>query len=196
MRGHGPVKQELAPQGGDTYHTRPMPEDGSRLCNVAALADEARQVELVVPLARLERIAPRLFATEGMARGSVALDREQGHVVADVNVEAVVALQCQRCLAPMTLQLAGSSRVALVESEAAAASVPAELETALAPEGRMRLADLLEEELLLALPPAPRHPEGQCPGDAPGPEMEAAVEPTQRPFASLGDLLKSGRSKN
>lgn len=196
MRGHGPVKQELAPPGGDTYHTRPMPEDGSRLCNVAALADEARRVELAVPLARLERIAPQLLSTEGMAQGSVALGREQGHVVADVSVEAEVVLQCQRCLAPMTQRLAGGSRVALVESEAAAAGAPAELETALAPEGRLRLVDLLEEELLLALPPAPRHPEGQCPGDATRPETEELVEPAQRPFASLGELLKSGRSKS
>ena len=47
-----------------------MPEDGSKLCNVAVLADEARQVELAVPLARLDRIAPQLTSTEGMADGS------------------------------------------------------------------------------------------------------------------------------
>lgn len=170
-----------------------MPEDGSRLCNVAALADEARQVELAVPFARLERIAPRLLSTEGTARGRVALGREQGHVVADVSVEAQVPLQCQRCLLPVTLQLSGSSRVALVESEAAAANAPPELETALALDGRLRLADLLEEELLLALPPAPRHPEGQCPGDVVKLAPEDSAQPTQRPFAALGELLKSGR---
>jgi uncharacterized protein len=173
-----------------------MPEDGSRLCSVAALADEGRQVDLAVPLARLERIAPYLLSTEGMVQGRVALDREQGRIVAEVTVDAEVSLQCQRCLLPMTMQLAGTSRVALVESEAAGAGVPAELETALAPEGRMRLADLVEEELLLALPPAPRHPEGHCPGDASEPKAEESVEPSRRPFASLGELLKSGRSKN
>ncbi len=171
-----------------------MPEDGSRLCNVAALADEARQVDLALPLARLGRIAPQLLSNAGMAEGRVVLGREQGRIIAEVTAGAEVALQCQRCLQPMTLRLQGSSRVALVESEAAVAEVPPEFETALAPEGRMRLADLLEEELLLALPPAPRHPEGQCPGDAPG-KTEEPAQPTQRPFASLGELLKSGRSK-
>jgi uncharacterized protein len=173
-----------------------MPEDGSRLCNVAALADEARQVELEVPLARLGRVVPRLLSTEGAAKGRVALDRYQGHVVAEVSVEAQVSLECQRCLLPLSLPIAGGSRVVLVESEAAVSHVPPELETVLAPDGRMRLADLVEEELLLALPPAPRHPEGQCPGDAPGPRSEESAEPTQRPFASLGELLKSGRSKS
>lgn len=173
-----------------------MPEDGSRLCNVAALADEAREVDLVVPLARLERIVPRLVSTEGTAKGRVALDRYQGHVIADVSVEAEVSLQCQRCLQPVSLPIAGSSRVALVESEAAVGNVPPELETALAQDGRLRLADLVEEELLLALPSAPRHPEGHCPGDVPGPMPEESAEPTQRPFANLGELLKSGRSKS
>ena len=173
-----------------------MPEDGSRLCNVAALADEGRQVELAVPLARLARIAPLLLSTEGMAQGAVVLGHEQGCTVADVTAQATVSLQCQRCLQPMSLPLAGSSRVALVESEALAAEVPPEFETALAPDGRLRLADLIEEELLLALPPAPRHPAGQCPADAAVEKTVESAEPTQRPFASLGDLLKSQRPKS
>ena len=75
---------------------------------------------------------------------------------------------------------------------AAAANVPPELETALAPDGRMRLADLLEEELLLALPAAPRHPEDNVRGSARSRSRRDSAEPTQRPFADLGELLKSG----
>jgi len=170
-----------------------MPEDGSRLCNVAALADEARQVELAIPLERFERVAPQLAATQGVVSGSVALAREEGRIVAEVVVTAQVQLRCQRCLAPMPWPVQSTSRVALLESEAAAAEVPAELETALVPDGRMRLADLVEEELLLALPAAPRHPDAECPALREGKQEEFA-EPTQRPFAGLGELLK-GRPK-
>jgi len=170
-----------------------MPEDGSRLCNVAALADEARQVELAIALENLERVAPQLATTQGVVNGSVALAREQGRIVAEVAVNAQVQLRCQRCLEPMPWTVQSSSRVMLLESEAAVANVPPELETALAPEGRMRLADLVEEELLLALPAAPRHPDGQCPVQREEKQEEFA-QPTQRPFATLGELLK-GRSK-
>jgi uncharacterized protein len=93
----------------------------------------------------------------------------------------------------MLLPIESSSRVALLESEEAAADVPPELETALAPEGRVRLADLVEEELLLAMPAAPRHP-GQCPGKKPDVAQESISQSTQRPFAGLGELL-TGRSK-
>jgi uncharacterized protein len=170
-----------------------MPEDGSRLCNVASLADVARQVLLEVPLERFGRVAPQLATTRGVVNGSVALGREQGRIVAEVTLQAQVELICQRCLGPMPWPVQSSSRVTLVESEAAVADVPPELETALAPDGRMRLADLVEEELLLALPAAPRHPDGQCPERREG-GQEEFTEPTQRPFAALGELLK-GRSK-
>ena len=186
-------KQELAPQRGATYDTRPMPEDGLKLCNAAVLADEGRRVQLAVPVARLARIAEQLASSEGTVNGTVVLSRQMGHIIADVSFEAGVTLLCQRCLGPMPLHLAGNSRVALLESEAATADVPPELETALAPEGRIALAELVEEELLLALPAAPRHAEGQCPA-ARQPERESAAPPVQRPFANLGELL-AHRSK-
>jgi uncharacterized metal-binding protein YceD (DUF177 family) len=68
------------------------------------------------------------------------------------------------------------------------AEVPPELETALAPAGRIALAELVEEELMLALPAAPRHEEGQCPAARPEARENEASE-VQRPFANLGELL-------
>lgn len=165
-----------------------MPEDGLKLCNVAVLADEGRRLDIAVPVARLPRIAAQLASPEGMLTGSIGLSREMNHIIADVSFEADVTLLCQRCLGPMPVRFAGNSRVALLESEAAAADVPPELETALAPEGRIAPAELAEEELLLALPAAPRHAEGQCPA-ARQPERESTAPPVQRPFANLGELL-------
>lgn len=188
------TKQGLAPHGVHTYDTRPMPDDGLKLCNVAVLAAEAQKVLLAVPLHRLERIAPQLTRHDGMVTGSVALAMDRGRIVAEVEVAARLEVRCQRCLQPMALPVESRSRVALVGSEADAASVQAELETALAPDGRMRLADLLEEELLLALPAAPRHPE-QCLQRPGGRTTESIEETVQRPFAGLGALLKPDRSK-
>jgi len=134
------TKQGLAPHGVHTYDTRPMPDDGLKLCNVAVLAGEARKVSLAVPLQRLERITPHLTRHEGMVTGSVALRMDKGRIVADVELAAELEVRCQRCLQAMTLPVESRSQVALVGSEADAAAVPPELETALAPDGRMRLA--------------------------------------------------------
>jgi uncharacterized protein len=186
-------KQELAPIGGATYDTRPMPEDGAKPVDVAVLADAGSRVELAVPVARLERVAEYLASRDGVVSGSVALSREGGRIVAEVALTAQLALLCQRCLKPMLLPIASHSRVALLASEDAAAAVPPELETALAPGGRLRLADLVEEELLLALPAAPRHA-GVCPDARQGPTLENESQTTQQPFAHLAELL--GRSKH
>jgi uncharacterized protein len=185
------TKQGLAPHGVHTYDTRPMPDDGLKLCNVAVLAEESRKVLLAVPLHRLERIAPQLTRHDGMVTGSVALAMEKGRIVAEVELAAVLEVRCQRCLQPMTLPVESRSHVALVASEADAASVQPELETVLAPDGRIRLADVLEEELLLAMPAAPRHA-GPCPGER---KSESFTETVQRPFAGLGELLKPDRPK-
>jgi uncharacterized protein len=170
-----------------------MPEDGSKLCNAAVLADEGRKVSFAVPIQRLERIAELLTQHDGVVTGSVAFSREEGRVIAEVELAAELSVRCQRCLAPMLLPIESHSRVALLASEDEASAVPPELETALAPEGRMRVADLVEEELLLVLPAAPRHPE-QCPDGPRDRTQESISSPTQRPFAGLGELL-SGRSK-
>jgi len=169
-----------------------MPEDGLHQSNVAVLADEGRRVELAVPVARLTRIAGLLASPEGEVKGSVELSRESGRIIADVQFETQLMVSCQRCLGAMPMRIEGGSRVALVESEEDAATVPPEFETALAPQGRLRLAELVEEELLLALPAAPRHAEGACPAAR---QEARESSDTQRPFAALGELL-AGRPKN
>lgn len=171
-----------------------MPEVGLKASNVGELADRGRRVELSIPVARLERVAGHLADQSGEVTGSVALSREAGRVLAQVQFEARLTLRCQRCLGPQPVLLSGSSEVVLVGSEEEAATVPAELETALAPDGRLDLAELVEEELLLALPAAPRHAAGECP--AARPEARASEAPElQRPFARLGELLAE-RSKH
>jgi len=166
-----------------------MPEDGAKPVNVAVLADAGSRVALAIPVARLERIAEHLASREGVVTGSVAFSREEGRIIAEVELAATLSLRCQRCLKPMALPVESRSRVALLASEEEAGGVPPELETALAPEGRLRPADLVEEELLLALPAAPRHA-GQCPGAARDAAQENGLQTTQRPFAALGEMLR------
>lgn len=181
-----------------------MPEDGSKLIDVAAFADAAVGVDLSVGLADLERLKSLLVRPQGRAQARIEFSREGGHAIADVQARAVLILRCQRCLREFDLPVAGHSRVALVTDESSGASLPDELETVLAVDGRLRLRDLVEEELLLAVPAAPRHPAQQCEvkveaGDAAHPAApdesgEGSQQGvTQRPFAGLADML-GGRS--
>jgi uncharacterized metal-binding protein YceD (DUF177 family) len=80
--------------------------------------------------------------------------------------------------------------VVLLASEAEAERAPPEDETFLAPEGWVSAAELAAEELLLALPQAPRHANvADCQLGSDAPVDDDQVE-TQRPFADLRALLK------
>jgi len=97
--------------------------------------------------------------------------------------EAEVPLECQRCLQPMKEGLQVQRRFRFVRSEDEAARLDEESEDdVLALPARLDLQSLLEDELILALPIVPRH--GVCPE----PLEEAA--PAPNPFAALAALRR------
>ncbi len=136
----------------------------------------------------------KIAGAEGTVRGVAHFRREAGYRVAELELDGEAKLVCQRCLAPMTWPLASETRVALVANEGEADRVPQEIETVHAPDDRIRVADLVEEELLLTLPLVPLHAEAdECKeqDEVPAPLEEATpVQETQKPFERLGELLK------
>jgi uncharacterized protein len=119
-------------------------------------------------------------------------------VSAQVRLTGELQLVCQRCLGPMQWQADTSSMVLLIESDAEADRAPAECETYLAAEGRLNVAALAAEELLLALPIVPLHHDG---GECEMKEAAVATKPapteqvTARPFADLRALLEQGAKR-
>ena len=167
-----------------------MLDDGSKLRDVSILADEGADLAVEIPVARLTRLVHELAAPTGTAVARVQFSRERGFAVAQVQAEAQVELICQRCLQALQVAIRSDSRVFLLHAEVDAERVPADAETMLAPEGRLRMDELVAEELLLALPLAPLHSEEQlCAARSDDDSDLPPVEEVQRPFAALGDLM-------
>jgi len=88
------------------------------------------------------------------------------------------------------------SRIALVSDYDAADRVPEGLEVFLVEADSISVRDLVDEEILLALPNVARHAEGsECASSKmqlPGQEAdeESVDSQVQKPFAQLGELLK------
>jgi uncharacterized protein len=156
------------------------------------------------PLAGFERLKDSLAKSEGTARVEFRFHAAEDATgspgsrfpALDGSVEARPWLVCQRCLSPFEWRLVSEFKVAFVASEDRDGEVPIEYEAVLAPNGRAPLAELVEDELLLALPLVPMHerleecrahPETQESGTAP--DEDAKNEGTTRPFANLRDLL-------
>jgi uncharacterized protein len=154
-------------------------------------------VEFTIPIAELPRVSHELVGTEGSASGRVRFSRQVGQAVADLEVKAAPEVVCQRCMQPMRWPVVVNSRIALVSDYNAADRVPEGMEVFLVEADSVSVRDLVDEEILLALPHVARHEEGsECAGSSlllPGQEAESEEDSdpqVQKPFAQLGELLK------
>ena len=120
----------------------------------------------------------------------------QPEVWLHLQATAVLPLTCQRCLGPVDVTVAVDRSFRFVSDEEAAAAQDEESdEDVLALSRTFDLVELVEDELLMELPLAPRHETCPVPvklvvADA---EFDSVVTPRENPFAALGKL-KTGKS--
>jgi uncharacterized protein len=169
----------------------------SRRAPVDSLVGTETAIDFEIPIAELPRVSHELIGKDGEARGHVRFSRLMGHAVADLEVHAAPEVVCQRCMQSMRWPVDVNSRIALVSDYDAANRVPDGMEVFLVEADSVSVRDLVDEEVMLALPHVPRHEEGsECAGRAvelPGQEADAedaAAAQVQKPFAQLGELLK------
>lgn len=93
------------------------------------------------------------------AVGSIQADAAGGQEVwVHLEAKTVLPLICQRCLSPVEVDVAFSRDFRFVETEALAAVEDEESEEdVLVLSRNFNLADLVEDELLMALPVSPKH---------------------------------------
>lgn len=110
-----------------------------------------------------------------------------------LRVRGMLKLQCQRCLEPLEYPLDIASKVLVVP----AGAVPEDADDAASPDyieaqRELDLAELIEDEIVLSLPFAPRHEAGCAEAVAAKDEDEAKSD---SPFAALAALKNSDRKK-
>ena len=177
-----------------TYYTRPMSPPWFKPLDVDRLSEAEADIEFTVPLAELPRLRAQLANVAGEVRGRVHFRRMAGIAVAELTLSGTARLVCQRCLDALDVGVEAAAEVGLVATEADVSRVPEELEPVLAPDGRISVGELVEEELLLTLPIVPLHADGEggacVVADAPPLATDGREEEVQRPFAQLAELLK------
>jgi uncharacterized protein len=175
-----------------------------RRLDVAAFAAAGGELAGEWPADRLRRLLAATLAPEdGTSRPGVTwrasgerrvLPNAGRQPALAIEADTEVTLECQRCLQPMRLALHATRRIFFVDGEEAAAALDAESEDdVLALTPALDLAELIEDELLLALPLVPRH--DHCPLPLPRGfvEDEAPVDPADNPFAALAALKRGPR---
>jgi uncharacterized protein len=164
-----------------------------RRLDAAAFAAEAASLEGRWPLAGFERLTdgvPQAGEVSWSARGQLRpVAGGEAEVWLHVAARAHVRCDCQRCLQPVLLNLDAVRALRFVADEATAEALDAESEDdVLALPRSLDLHELIEDELLLALPLVPMH--GHCPQPLPmsAGEIEPDGEQSSKPFAGLAGL--------
>ncbi|MCC7549307.1 MAG: DUF177 domain-containing protein [Burkholderiales bacterium] len=137
---------------------------------------------------------PRLAEAVQPGSGEVSYEisgfiTSKGHIGLRLSVSAAVGLVCNRCLEGLTQQLDSSREIVLVPGADEFAQPEDESDTEdIIPEvARLDIRELVEDELLLAMPLAAHHDECAAP-DVSGEDPLSAARLS--PFAALSRLKK------
>ncbi len=159
----------------------------------------AREVEVAGLLQPrdLQRFRALLAADEGAIEVFLTFSQdEEKRSLIGVKLQADVIVTCQRCLEPMHRQLRSDNTLAVVFTDEQAARLPRHLDPLIVEDQACNLWDVVEDELILAMPPFSYHDIAECStrvadfSDAAS-DMEPQAE-KPNPFDVLAQL-KSGK---
>lgn len=175
------------------YHARLMAalsSDGTTI-NSLEFARKALDIHDTIAVSRFSRLADFLGATTGSLDyqliGYVDGNQKPG---LKLHIKGKLHLVCQRCLEPMDWDLDTHSSFIVVPDEASVPDAEDEAEEidCLVAETHMPVIDLIEDEILLSLPLAPKHELEGCGAVS---KLNELKKPS--PFAELEKLKLQGR---
>jgi uncharacterized protein len=122
------------------------------------LADAGRSFRGEVPVSELKRLRPALSSADGRLKVALEfrLDERRVRTLAG-RIEGSVDLVCQRCLETLKFPLDLEFRLGIVSSNEEVDRLPDGYEPILVNGEPLRTFDVVEDEVLLALPVIPLH---------------------------------------
>ena len=144
-----------------------------------------------MPLKQLSTLVADCASDEGRVEADLELHMNGARPEIHGSAKASVQLVCQRCLEPVEVEIHAKVALGIAQTEEQVNEMPSDLEPFMLEEEEIPLSDLLEQELILALPIVAYH--NGCnpyPYDK-GAEKSAAVKEKPNPFAVLEQLKGS-----
>ena len=157
--------------------------------DLLATADAGRVLRGSIALAKLERLLPLLAAADGELQVQLELGKDaDGTHCLRGRISGAIALQCQRCLEPMNLPLELKIRLGIVTSQEAACNLHERYEPLVTGSEPALIADIITDEVLLALPLVPTHGDSGACRDFLQDYRPPLQEKRDSPFAALAGL--------
>jgi uncharacterized protein len=152
--------------------------------NPLQFADQRRRLEGTVRIDGLTRLADALMNTDGDVTVDLVFGRDGRTATVTGTIQADLQLQCQCCLDVLHWPVSVTVRLGMVSSLDAAGLLSEDYEPLVLEAEQIAVADIVQDELLLAIPYCPQH--SQC-----GAQAERGEKPDRpNPFGILADLIK------
>ena len=157
--------------------------------DLLATAEAGRTQQGCIPVARLERVVSALASNEGDLQVALELGKDPAGIRYLAGpIEGEVMLKCQRCLEPVSRKLDLKFRLGLVRDETLASSLPERYEALIVTGEPSSIADIVSDEVLLALPLVPLHAEDDSDCREFLKDYQPGDEARESPFAVLAGL--------
>ncbi|MFH2133737.1 MAG: YceD family protein [Pseudomonadota bacterium] len=132
------------------------------LIDSTEFARNGRTLNGEIAVKELPRLAELLTSSEGSIRYTVQGKQADGRLFLLVDMSGICHLRCQRCLGDLLHPVDIASRLQLLEGDELMQDDASDEIDGIEASKELDVLGLVEEELLLSLPFAPRHDEGVC----------------------------------
>jgi uncharacterized protein len=168
-----------------------MPVQLPRLIDPNQLTDRGVTLAGELPFAEMRRLSALGLHGDPLITVELAFSKSsQGLMMASGSAGTALELTCQRCLQPLMVRLEIGLNWEFVASAAAAGELGGEFEPVSIEQCPLNFCELIEDDILLALPIAPAHRSGECVTAGVGDE---GVGARPKPFGVLAELRDRGR---
>ena len=159
-------------------------------------ANNNRELHGEIPLAEMPRLQDKLSVLdvnfehgreEGISYTLRGFRDRNDKPMLEVKLDGLCQLRCQRCLQGLIYPLKLISQLLLVNNWDDSSDEEDEIDSILV-DNHLDVLALFEEEILLSLPFAPRHPVGECRPVKEGYVVEEIDRIDKNPFAVLSEL--------
>ena len=172
--------------------TEPLPNT----LDVRKAAARGVSVSGAIKLLELHRFRELLVSEEGSIQAELSLSKDaENRSLVHIAVTADVEVTCQRCLLPMPVHLSTENTLAAVWTDEQAHHLPRYLDALFTTQEASNLWEIVEDELILELPPFNYHDTEECKkilaDFSPPSSKEATAGEKPNPFNVLEQLKSS-----
>ncbi len=141
----------------------PSPDPVPQQLELRKLAARGTEIVGDIPLLKVPRFCSMLVGDSGVVTIELKIGLgESRRPIMTGQIRTSVQVECQRCLQPMSLELKADVKLVFVWSETEFQTIAEDRDPLVLGDERLELYELVEEELLLALPFSNCHDQKDC----------------------------------